>query len=83
MDLAIDRTRLLRLVRKSRLSSVPSHLISDAMLTLFIIEDDSCLIVHDMTSPNEVHGRSDRCRSSPSIQYAQVCGTMVDGCISV
>jgi hypothetical protein len=78
MDLAKDRTRLLRLVRKSRLSSVLSHLAFDAMLTLLIIEDDSSLIVHDMTSPNEIDGRSDRCRSSPSIQYAQVCSPMVD-----
>jgi hypothetical protein len=83
MDLAIDRMHPLRLVRKSRLSSVPSHLISDAMLTLLIIEYDSSLIVHDMTTPNEVYGRSHRCRSSPSIQYAQVCGPMVDRSIGM
>jgi len=53
------------------------------MLTLLVIEDNSSLIVHDVTTPNEVHGRSNRCRSSPSIQYAEVRGPVIDGCISM
>jgi hypothetical protein len=77
MDLAIDRTHLLRLVRRSRLSSAcPDCLLGT--LTLLIIEDDSSLVVHDMTSPNEVDSRGHRCRSSPFIEYAQVCGSVVD-----
>jgi hypothetical protein len=74
--------RLLRLVRRNRLSSALPNRIPVA-LTLLVIEDDTSLIVHDMTSPNEIHGRSNRCRSSPSIQHAQVCSSMVDGGIGM
>jgi hypothetical protein len=54
MDLATSRKRLLRLVPKSRLF-VSSYLLAMNQLTLFIIKDDTSLIVHDVTAPDEVY----------------------------
>ena len=81
MDLAKDQTRQQHLGLKSRLShQLPS---CSARLTLLVVKDDTSFVVHDMTTPNEINSRSDRCRSAPSVQHTQVSRAMIDGRISM
>jgi hypothetical protein len=48
-------------------------------LTLLVVEDNSSLWVHDMTSPDEIDSRSDTGDAAPPVHHTQVGGSMVDG----
>lgn len=84
-DWAIDRTHQPHLGSQNHLpSQYHSPSLQDKKvgtsreLTLLIVEYNPSLIVHDVTSPNEVDGRRNRGCSAPLIEDAEVGRAMVD-----